>query len=126
MWFYVDPQAFWDKVFLKALFEKLFVVVCLHELVIEPVIALPQLEKLCCFISRFSRGRFQTGISVRASGGRARSARLRLGRRNASDADILRASFDGMRRGGSVPLRVASVHGRSKRVCVYRSRHCNS
>ena len=72
-------------------------VVCLHELVIEPVIALPQLKKLCCFISRTSHSRFQAGISVRVSGGRARSARLRLGRRNASDADILQVSFGGRR-----------------------------
>ena len=44
--------------------------ICLHKLVIEPVIALPQLEKLCCVISGSNRGRFRVGISVRVSGGR--------------------------------------------------------
>ena len=42
----MDPQAFWDQVVLQALFEEVPVVVCLNELVGEPMVALPQLEKL--------------------------------------------------------------------------------
>ena len=42
---------------------------------------------------------------------RARSARLRLGRRNAPNAVGVRTSFGGSRWGGSAPLRSAGVHG---------------
>ena len=42
---------------------------------------------------------------------RARSSRLRLGRRNAPDAVGERTSFGGSRWGGSAPLRSTGVHG---------------
>ena len=50
-------------------------------------------------------------VSVRVSVVRARSARLRLGRRNAPDAVGVRTSFGGSWWGGSAPLRSAGVHG---------------
>ena len=56
--FDVGLQAFWDEIFLKALFEEVLVVVCLYELAIEPVIALPQLEKLFHVVSGSRRGGF--------------------------------------------------------------------
>ena len=66
--FDVDLQAFWDEIFLKALFEEVLVVVCLYELATEPVIALPQLEKLFHVVSGSRRGGFRAGISVSVSG----------------------------------------------------------
>ena len=65
--FQVDPQALWDEVILQTLFEEVSVVVCLNELVGEPMVALPQLEKPCRSVSGSSRSGFRAGISVRVT-----------------------------------------------------------
>ena len=82
----MDPQAFWDEIVFQALFEEIPVVVGLDELVGEPVVALPQLEKSGRAVSGSCRGGYRAGNSGRVMVFRVRSARLRLDRRIAPDA----------------------------------------
>ena len=54
----MDPQAFWNEVFIKTLVEEVSMVVSLQDLMIEPVVALPQFQKLRRGVSGSSRGGF--------------------------------------------------------------------
>ena len=44
----MDPQAFWNEVFIKTLVKEVSMMVSLQDLMVEPMVALPQFQKLRC------------------------------------------------------------------------------